>query len=305
MMTRKSLERAVVGGAVLALALTSCGGGAKTRAAPKLTNTLTITGSEYKFDLDKPSIDEGTAQVTFKNAGTELHVAGWQRLKAGTTFQAFSEAVRKDWESAMGLRDRATGLVEEQENDGAPAADLSPGQRSTITTNLIKAGSYALLCYIPALDGRPHLAKGMVAGLEVKARTPAPTPFDVKTDGEVTLTDYSFGTLPQALTKGKGTIKFTNGGKEPHNVNLFRFEPGKTFKDLDAYIKAFFETEAAQPPAPPVVFLGGFFSIAPGAGIWLTIDLPPGTYGLDCDERTKADKKHGEDLGMRVTFDVA
>jgi plastocyanin len=289
----------------MALALTSCGGGAKTPAAPKLTNTLTITGSEYKFELDKPSIDEGTLQVTFNNAGKELHVVGWQRLKAGTTFQAFSEAVQKDWESAMGLKEPASGLLQEQEENGVTTGVLSPGQGNTITTNLVKAGSYALLCYIPSPDGPPHLAKGMVAGLEVKASTPAPTPFDVKTDGEVTMTEYSFGTLPQALTKGKGTIKFANGGTEPHNVNLFRFEPGKTFNDLDASIKAFFEDEGPPPTAWPVVFLGGFFSIAPGTSVWLTIDLPPGTYGLDCDERTKAGKKHGEDLGMRVNFELA
>ena len=302
-MTKQGLERAAVGLVVFALALTSCGGGAET-AAPKLTNTLTITGSEYKFELDKTSIDDGTAQVTFKNAGTEDHVAGWERLKAGTTFETFREALRKDFESALGFKDGSPGLVEKEDSRNGSPGILSPGVQNTITTNLLNAGTYALLCYLPTPDG-PHLAKGMVAGLEVKAApTPAPTPFDVKTDGEVTLTEYSFGSLPTALTKGKGTIKFTNRGKEAHEAVLVRFEPGKTFKDADDYFKAF---ETPPPPTgpQPVAFMGGFFSIAPGASVWVTIGLPPGTYGLACDEETEAHKKHGEDLGMRMTFKVA
>lgn len=289
-----SIRNATMLGA-FALVLAACGG-KTTPVQPRLTNTLTITGTEYRFDLDKTSISEGTAQVTFKNTGTEFHMVGWGRLKAGTTFQKFQETIQKN-------QDAAFGLIEEEDN-GAPGL-LSPGQQSTITTNLLKAGSYALICFIPAPDKTPHVAKGMLGNVEVTAAgTPAPSPFAVKADGEVTMTDYSFGALPDALKKGKGTIRFGNAGKEAHEAVIARLEPGKTFADADKYFTEFFEGPKPPTGPPPASLVAGFFAIPAGGEIWLAVDLPPGNYAIVCGEQTEDGKDH-DDLGMKTEFTVA
>jgi plastocyanin len=294
-MTRQGFARAAGGLIGLALVLVACGG-AKKAEAPTLTNKLSITGSEYKFDVSKPSVNEGTLQVTFTNAGQEMHMVAWGKLKAGVTFDKFSQTLQTK-------QDEAFGMIEEA-NDGSPGV-LSPGRATTLTTGLLKAGTYGLLCFLPAPDGTPHVAKGMVGSVEVKAAaTPAPSPFNVASDGEVSMTEYTFGTLPKALTDGKGTVKFTNAGKEAHEATIVRLEDGKTIADVDKYFKAF--EEGGPPPAgpPPAKLMGGFFSIDPGAAVWLTFDLPPGKYVMDCGEERKDGKNHG-DLGMRAEFTVA
>lgn len=294
-MTKHGFVRASVVLAALSLALVACGGSTKS-ATPKLTNKLSITGTEYKFEVDKTSVNEGTLQVTFRNTGQEMHMTAWGKLKSGVTFEKFTQTLQTKQDEAFGLVDEA--------DDGSPGL-LTPGQQSTLTTNLLKAGTYALICFIPAPDKTPHAQKGMVASLEVKgAATASPSPFAVISDADVTMTDYSFGTIPESLKKGKGTFKFVNAGKQPHEATLARLEPGKTFEDADKYFTALFEGPTPPTGPLPAQLVGGFFSIAPGTEVWLTLDLPPGNYVLVCGEETDDGKAH-EDLGMKTEFTVA
>src|SRR6266853_974015 len=70
-----------------------------------------------------------------------------------------------------------------------------------VATQMLAPGSYVFVCWIPSLDGVPHVMKGMLHPLLV---TPGATPAAAEPAADVTikLTDYDFQ-LSQPLTAGR------------------------------------------------------------------------------------------------------
>jgi uncharacterized cupredoxin-like copper-binding protein len=292
-MHRGTLSRVVPALALLALIAAACGGKSTTTKQPTLTNKTTISMKEYAFAVSG-TLNPGTASVTVENTGAEFHMAAFGRLKQGTTFADFVTQLQQN-------QDAAFGLFNPDDPERSPLF-LSPGEKSEVISDAFKPGTYALLCFFPAPDGQPHVAKGMVGSLEVKDATPAP--FTVKSDGDVTLTEYRIG-LPASIKAGKHTFKVTNTGKENHNIDLIRAEPGKTKEDIDTYFSAFDEGKAPT-GEPPATIIGSVFSLLPGETAYIVIDLKAGHHFAFCSEETgegDAAKAH-DDLGMEIEFDV-
>jgi hypothetical protein len=158
-------------------------------------------------------------------------------------------------------------------------------------------GQYAMLCFIPAADGKPHFTKGMVSKLEVTpANGPAaPAP---AADVVVKLADYDFG-LSAPLQAGSKTIRVENAGPQMHEIVLARLAPGKTIADLGAW------AEGGAKGPPPASFIGGTSPMDPGTNNVFTVTLEPGEYALLCFVPDAKDGKEHLAHGMAKQLTVS
>ena len=97
--------------------------------------------------------------------GKELHHLVIVRLDEGRTYDSLLAALRKPGPPPAWMY-----LA------GGPNA-AAPNAGTNATMKLIE-GHYAVLCFIPSADGVPHMAKGMIAPLEVDGRLRAAGPRD-------------------------------------------------------------------------------------------------------------------------------
>ncbi len=149
-------------------------------AAP--TATLSIEASEYAFKAPAEAT-AGKATISLKNNGKESHFSGLIRVPDGVPFEAFLKGLQTPPATATAAATAspkaspaATGTATAAATAAAPAAPsgvsggvgaLSPGGQAWSTTDL-KAGTYAIVCFIPDAKGVPHAALGMVSKLTVK-----------------------------------------------------------------------------------------------------------------------------------------
>src|SRR5438093_10962290 len=183
-MTFRRLALASTAGAV------ACGRPAPRAGGPSL---ITITATDYAFGVPD-TIAAGLTTFRRVNQGKELHHANLVRLGEGKTvadFQAGLAATMKNhtppptW---MGFA-------------GGPNA-VTLGDTG-VATQMLEPGSYVLVCWIPSLDGVPHVMNGMMHPLVVTAgAAPSPAAAEPPADVTIKLTDYDFQ-LSQPLTAGK------------------------------------------------------------------------------------------------------
>ncbi len=134
------------------LALVACGTAAKAQQATRII----IKAHDYSFE-GPTQIEAGPVSITLENEGQEPHHVQLVRLNDGVSPEQFQTALRQGAEATLPLMTWAGGPgVVDSGNSQEVAMELS-------------AGTYMLLCFVPVPDGIPHLAKGMVASLEVVA----------------------------------------------------------------------------------------------------------------------------------------
>jgi hypothetical protein len=222
------------------------------------TRVATVHAKDFSFDAPD---SVGAGWVTFRmvNDGPDLHHMQIARLDSGKTVADFAAAMKNPgpppkWVVFVG---------------GPNAAD--PKLESNATLNLPE-GNYVLLCFVDTPDHVPHMAKGMVRPLKVTASTTPGT--EPAADVTVNMSDYAFA-VQGPLTAGKHTFKVVNKGPQDHEIELVKFAPGKSAKDLVAWIAKF------EGP-PPGSALGGVAGVVKGGTGYFTADLTPGDYGLIC-----------------------
>ena len=275
--------------ALLAVLLAACQGAdnaaddsASASSAPPggrtqvLPSVVEVVGLDYTFEAPA-EIDAGWTTFEFVNQGPEPHHLTLVRLEGGHTVADLVAAMR-DRQSMEGI---ATPV-------GGPNAPM-PGAESNATVDLTP-GEYALLCLVPSPDGVPHLFKGMVKPITVRAGgSAAEAP---EADVELTFTDYAFE-LSSPITAGERTIRATTapGSTEVHEVVVARLAAGKTAEDLNAWI------HSMQGP-PPAEFLGGVTALAPGLSNTFTVDFTPGDYAFLCPLPSSSDGQAHSMKGM-------
>jgi len=254
-------------------------------STPAAAQQVTVTATDFVFQLPTTPVKSGLTQLTLDNAGKELHQAQLFRLTDGKTMADFGAALQ-----AQGPM--PTWAVP----TGGPNAAL-PGGTSNATL-VLEPGTYAIVCFIPSADGMPHVAKGMVAGLEVQ---PSDQPAAALPAGDIqmALADYSF-TMTPAPTAGTHTFTVTNQAAQPHEAVLVRLEPGATMDPWTDWVKG--GMKGALPPGTP---FGGLTALAPGEVQNFSVDLAPGTYGLICFAPDATDGQPHLLHGMVMQFTVS
>lgn len=266
-MPARVFTRAVPG--VLALALTSCGGDrpaadpgggrpARDQTASAPPNVLTVTAADYAY-VAPSEIPAGLTAIRLINKGPSPHHIQLVKLGEGKRLEDLLGALKGEKFPAWATL------------AGGPAPP-EVGDTST-AIQMLEPGTYALICFIPAADGMPHVMSGMSSELEVvgsvEPGAKAPEP-----DIVVKLTDYDFE-LSTPLTPGKHTIRVENAGPQPHEIAIIRLHPGKKPMDFAAW-------GMKQIGPPPGTIHGGLSGIMPGTDALVEVDLPPGEYGLIC-----------------------
>src|ERR1043166_8640511 len=152
-----------------------------TRQAPPAAgpNVVTITTTEYAFAVPD-TIPAGLTTFRLVNRGKELHHASLVRLGDGKTaadFQAGLVAAMKSHTPPPSWMGVAGGPNAATRGDTA------------IATQVLEPGSYLFVCWIPSLDGVPHVMKGMMHPLVVTAGA-TPTSYDPSSIETSNLSDY-------------------------------------------------------------------------------------------------------------------
>jgi len=237
------------------------------------SNTLTVQAGEYTYKLSG-SPKAGWTQITFQNDGNEYHMMAVLPLKKGVTLAQVKKAATSDDDSAFEAIS-GTGQV-----SGAPNL-LSPGAETTVITKL-PAGHYAMACFLPAPDGAPHIAHGMIKVFDVSTSKSSLTP---PTDGlvAVTIADDAI-TIPASGMPAHGWAKVTNNASEPRDLTIARYAtPTTTFEEADAYFNTFFSTGTAPAGTAPATLEGGTQTVAPGGSAYVQLDLKSGRYAVVSD----------------------
>lgn len=220
-------------------------------------NVVTVTASDYTFDAPA-EIPAGLTAIRLVNKGPSLHHIQLMRLEGEKTLEDFLAALKGERPPTW----------------ATPAGGPAPPEVGSTTTSIeaLEPGNYALICFIPAEDGMPHVMKGMSRALKVVG--PSRAASEPEADIVVKLVDYDFE-LSRPLTPGKHTIRVENAGPQPHEIAIVRLNPGKKPADFTAW--------GMKPVGPPPgTTHGGVSGIMPGTHSFIEVDLPPGDYGLLC-----------------------
>ncbi|MDB4873737.1 MAG: hypothetical protein JWM41_183 [Gemmatimonadetes bacterium] len=238
------------------------------------THTAVIHAKDFSFEAPD-SITAGWTTFHLVNEGPNLHHVQIVRLDSGKTAKDLEQALHNP-----GPPPRWAVFV------GGPNAP-DPGGQSEAMLNLA-AGQYMVICVIDIPEHVPHFAKGMVHPLTVTAAS-GPAAAEPTADVTVSLADYNFD-VKGTLSAGKHTIKVVNSGPQPHEVELIRLAPGKTPKDVWAWIN----NPSGPPPGNAV---GGVVAFVPGGTNYFTAVTPAGDYALFCfvpdGKDGKAHLEHG------------
>jgi uncharacterized cupredoxin-like copper-binding protein len=244
------------------------------------TRTATVHAKDFAF-VAPDSIPAGWTNFHLVNDGPALHHLQIVRLDSGKTASDFAAATKNPgpfpaWATFVG-------------GPNAP----NPSAESNGAVNL-EPGNYLMICLVDIPDNVPHFAKGMLHTFTVTASTAAGT--EPASDATIALADYSF-TVTGSLTAGHHVVKVTNAGPQPHEVEIFRFAPGKGMKELAAW--------AAKPMGPPPGdAIGGVSALAGGKSASFTADLTPGNYVMLCFIPDTKDGKPHLEHGMVKEFAV-
>ena len=166
---------------------------------------------------------------------------------------------------------------------------------TTVATQVMEPGNYAVVCFFESPDHVPHIAKGMAKTLKVtespNANTTEPT-----ADVTMTLSDYTF-TLSKPLAAGRQMIKVENAASQPHEVVLVQLAPGKTIEDVGKWAAEM----KGPPPGKPI---GGIPAFMKGKTAFFEVNLTAGDYGMICFVPDAKDGKPHSAHGMAQTIKV-
>jgi uncharacterized cupredoxin-like copper-binding protein len=283
--------------AVALLALAACGSSSKSDSAGSASTTTTaaktrphVTIDAYDYGFKLPAqMPSGWVDVTLHNNGKEGHQIAFAKL-GSTTLVAFKTAA-----SATNVK-----ALKNVQFVGGPN-NVEPGSSVTATIHL-EPGEYGVACFIPANDGKPHAAHGMVGKVTVAQTADSVETPPTVDGGTIALSEFTF--VPDASFTGTGTVEIKNVGTQLHELIIVKEAEGKTLND----VKGFFLTPPGTPPPagpPPFTSAGGVVGLGPGQTMYQQMALTPGKYVFACffPDPTKNDLPHAlEGMLKEVTI---
>ncbi len=220
---------------------------------------VTVVASDYRFELPG-TLPAGPTIFRLLNRGKQVHHLALLRLPPGRTLAEVRAALARGGAEPTWLTD-----------EGGPNA-LDPGSAGEVVVEL-RPGEYVLACFVPAGDGEPSLAHGMLRELIVTPADGKAAP-EPEPDLTISFDGYGFG-LSAPLTAGEHRLRVRNEDRRSHELVLFRLEPGKTAAQFLAW------AESMRGPAPGA-FEGGVSALAPGRENEAIVELHRGRYVLAC-----------------------
>lgn len=266
------------------LSATAANGGPTGRAATA-GRVVTIEVTNFAFLTLPKSLPAGRTTFRLVNKGTKLHHLQLLRLPPNGNLSAI-------------YADFVKGFAVPAPHDAASGPSAAWGGQTIEASVVLQPGKYAVLCWVPAPDGKLHLMKGMMGQLEVTANSVADTTLP-KADVTVTARDYGF-VLSTPIRRGRQTIRLENVGPQAHELVLVKLSPGKRAADARDW------SERGQEGPPPGTMLAGLSALAVGGAATVTNDFAPGEYALLCfmpDTKRAPTVPHAH-RGMMMQFTV-
>jgi len=285
---RTYLKVLALAAAAVALVLTAG------RPAPVQAGTQSgikeVTFEAVDFGFKGPdSIPAGLTSVHIVNKGMNPHHVQILRLTDGKTAEDFAAAFK-----ASPFDPGPAPAPAWVHYLGGPNAAI-PGESATAVMNL-EPGTYVLTCFIPDSKGIPHIALGMMKALTVTGTADSKSTEPAASDS-ITAVDFGFN-IDKPIPAGTQTIRFANGGTQPHEILVIQLPPDKTIKEFAAV----FEPGYAGPPLGKPI--GGLVGIDKGGHQFFTANFVPGHYGLICFFMDQTKKAPHFALGMTKEFTV-
>lgn len=221
--------------------------------APAAPGMVHVTATDYAFQAPD-TLPSGVTTFHLMNQGKEAHHVVLLKVSFA------------DFQKANPAGPPPPDLVVLGGPNAAP-----PGGTAEATVDLTP-GSYTMVCFIPAADGKMHLMKGMARALEVTQGTS--TAAMPVADVTIKLSDYAFE-ITGPLTAGRHVVRIEDAGPQMHELVLVKLEPGKTVQQMAAWL----EKPVGPPPGS---LLNGASPMTVGVANTTTLDLTPGDYGLIC-----------------------
>ena len=248
------------------------------------TRELVVHARDFRFDAPA-TVPSGPTRIRLINEGPDFHHVWLVRLDEGKTVADL-------------MRQLATGdetMPAWATDVGGPNTPGAPGQETSAVLDL-KPGSYAMICVIPAPNGRLHVMEGMARPLTVVPSEGGATSMP-KAELTMRLDDYSFE-LDRPITPGRHTIRVENLAEQTHEVLIVRLEPGRSAGDFLSWVMP----RQGPPPGLPV---GGVTGLARGESNLITIEFEPGEYALLCFVPDAGDGQPHVAHGMVKQFSVS
>lgn len=277
---------------IATIVIAACGSQSSSPSGTTLTTStqqtipkITIKAVDFSFQLPQ-TVSAGLVDVTLVNNGSQPHQTQFARINNGNFDEFKTTLDQKGPGAALGLVTLYGGVN-----------TLDPGQSGEAILNL-PSGQYASICFVSGADNVPHYMKGMITHFSVTGSSNGSVAQPEST-AEIMLKDFTF-VLPNTIPSGPVTLKVTNQGPQPHELDLLKLAQGKTLQDAKTFLNS---TNPAGPP--PFTDAGGMGALAPGSSAWLKLSLQPGNHVAICFvPDIKTGKPHFM-LGMISSFTVA
>ena len=230
-------------------------------------------------------VPTGLVEVTFKNAGTQSHMAQFFKLNAGVSESELLERLKPLF-SSQDPKVIVPALHELLEIAAAAggANSIMPGARQVVFEQL-KAGHYVVVCFDSTADGTPHFLLGMHKSFWASAKARAAVDGDEKVvdgglsaNGTVIESDHNIN-IPSVLRDDKPLLLKVTVSDQTHEFALLKLSDGATKAQFLQCLTG--PQSTCQLKGPPMD-AGGTASIAPGSTHWLELHLKPGTYAALC-----------------------
>jgi plastocyanin len=245
---------------------------------------LHVVADDYRFTSDHATVAPGVARIQLDNQGTEAHQMQVGRTDGRLTPEQFVDLFHHSGDLASVRALRWVGGV----------GVIEPGDQGEAEVEL-RPGDYLLVCYVPSPDGTSHVMKGMVTRLHVAgASGPTSEAQPSAAQSTVRLRDYAIE-LPAGF-RGRGEVRFTNVGHEPHEVVFMKLKRGRTLADVIAYGQDHHRDV-------PFTFAAGVGSVAPGTSATAELALTPGQYLATCFVPGPSGQQHVA-MGMVTPFTI-
>ncbi len=276
-MSRKVLA---VTASMFALATLAAGSGVDAQKRPKM-NTVTITAHDFKFTAPR-RVPAGLTRFRFINEGGTLHHAQIMKFSGNQRVKDLIAALKPN-----------TPLPSWASEVGGPNA-VGPKSETAVIQSL-EPGNYAILCFVDTPDHVPHIMKGMYQDLTVTRSGANSSPLP-EGDISVSLVDYNFK-WSEPITAGAHRVTITTDAPQPHELTVLRLNPGKSAKDVMAWL------EKMEGP-PPAKAIGGVAGLEKGRPVSVGLVFTPADYMFICFIPDSKDGKPHFMHGMIQTVSV-